>query len=447
MAKDNKKIDDIELDKVLKGDIDAFIEDNKTNDKKDKVEVEDVTEELKLAEDNYKSMKKAIRKQDYSFTDLTEHQLEVARKVADTLNEKDLTQLTSFGVLAQQQMGEFSEDILAKVHVNDMKGLETNLIGLMDQLQTTKAGDLKLNKPSQNFLQKFFKPKQSEESLIRNKYEVLVNSIDEITDKLVFERDMLLDDVNALEELYTKNKGYYTSTNVFIAAGMMKLKELVEECIPEKIDEAIRTGSSGKVQEVNDLVSYMNRLEKRIYDLKLTRQMSIQQAPQIKLAQEVNQQLAEKINSSINIAIPAWKNQISLATTLGRQTQALEMQQKVSDTTNKLLRQNADLIHNNTVVATEEIERGVVDLETLDYTQEKLIDTFSKMIDAQREGRKKRTEAENRLIDMSEDLRKAMLHRLTNIVEDSEVIDVTPADKAEEELYQEYCNYNGKDNE
>lgn len=425
------KHDDLEY-KLLMGDLDAFSEAGLVEDELEQEEqtpeepvVEDVSEALSAAKSHQMEMLESLRLQDYAKTDLSDKQLEVASKLAKSLKEDDLTQLTNFGVLAQEQMGTFSDELLKRVRVGT-KGVESTLDLMLNELKGTKSGELVVTKP--NFVGRIFRNEEKQIAKVTKRHEKLNKRLEEVTNHLVAERDWLLDDISTLEELYVKNKQYYASVNVFIAAGVLKLEELVKETIPLAIEEAQRTGSAGKVQEVNDLVTYMNRLERRVHDLKLTRQVITQQAPQIKIVQETNQQLAEKINASLNTAIPLWKNQMVLALALSRQGSASQIQKKVTDTTNKLLRQNADLLHGNTINITRENERALVDIETLTYTQEKLIKTLDDTIQIQLEGKRSRREAEKVLLTMDDQLKDSILRRAMNTYTESEIIDVTPHD-------------------
>lgn len=423
--------DDLEY-KLLMGDLEAFseaglVDDESEQDSQESEEpiVEDVSEALKTAKSHQAEMLKSLRVQDYAKTDLSEKQLEVAGKLAKSLKEDDLTQLTNFGLLAQEQMGSFSDELLKRVRIGT-KGVESTLDLMLTDLKSTKTGELVVTKP--NFLERIFRNEEQQIAKVTKNHEKLNARLEDVTGQLVAERDWLMDDISTLEELYTKNKQYYASVNVFIAAGLLKLEELVNETIPLAIEEAQRTGSSGKVQHVNDLVSYMNRLERRVHDLKLTRQVITQQAPQIKIVQETNQQLAEKINASINTAIPLWKNQMVLALALSRQGSASHIQKKVTDTTNKLLKQNADLLHGNTVNIARENERALVDIETLTYTQDKLIKTLDDTIQIQLEGKRSRREAEKVLLTMDDRLKESILKRAMHAHTESEIIDVTPHD-------------------
>ena len=198
----------------------------------------------------------------------------------------------------------------------------------------------------------------------------------------------------ALEELYKRNKSFFDELNVYIGAGEMKIEELQQKLIPEAMQKAQETGDQMDVQVVNDLHQFLDRLEKRNHDLKLTRQMTIQQAPQIRLIQNTNQTLAEKIQSSITTTIPLWKNQIAIAMTLLRQKDAVTAQRQVSETTNQLIQKNSEMLKISTIETARENERGIIDLETLQKTQQNLIETLEETLQIQQEGRMRRKAAE-----------------------------------------------------
>jgi uncharacterized protein YaaN involved in tellurite resistance len=212
-----------------------------------------------------------------------------------------------------------------------------------------------------------------------------------------------------LDELYVQNKAYFDALNIYIAAAKMKQEELLTTTIPAAMKEAQDSGDQMKVQEVNDLKQFEARLEKRAYDLQLAREITLQQAPQIRLIQNTNQALAEKIQASINTAIPLWKNQVAIALTLLRQKDAVTAQREVSETTNDLLKKNSNMLKISAIETAKENERGVVDIETLTQTQNDLVDTLQQTLQIQQEGRAKRQAAELELGKMEEDLKNHLL--------------------------------------
>ncbi len=214
--------------------------------------------------------------------------------------------------------------------------------------------------------------------------------IDTIGARLEKSQQGLLTDNKMLDELYTQNKAYFDALNVYIAAAQLKQTELATTTIPTALKAAEASGDQMALQEVNDLKQFQTRLEKRTYDLELARQITIQQAPQIRLIQNTNQALAEKIQASINTAIPLWKNQVAIALTLLRQKDAVTAQRQVSETTNDLLKKNSAMLKQSAVETAKENERGVVDIETLRQTQNDLVATLQQTLQIQQEGHTKR---------------------------------------------------------
>ena len=189
----------------------------------------------------------------------------------------------------------------------------------------------------------------------------------------------------------------------------MRIEELENEIIPNALKEAEETPDQMLVQKVNDLNQYLNRLDKRVHDLRITRQITLQQAPQIRLIQNTNQALAERIQTSINTAIPLWKNQIVISLTLLRKQDAVAAQRRVSDATNEMLQKNSEMLKQSSVDTARETERAVVDIETLQKTQTDLIDTLQETLSIQQEGSQKRREAEQQLVVMEDQLRDQLL--------------------------------------
>lgn len=245
---------------------------------------------------------------------------------------------------------------------------------------------------------------------VLSKYQKTSVQIDRISLKLEHSKNALISDNKLLEQLYEKNKEYFAALNVYIAAGELKLEELKTKTIPELKQQAESSDHNQMaVQEVNDLIQFADRLDKRVHDLLLSRQITIQSAPQIRLIQNTNQALAEKIQSSIVTAIPLWKNQVAIALTLLRQRNAVDAQQKVSDTTNELLLKNAELLKTNTIETARANERGLVDIDTLKKVQESLISTLEETLTIQEEGRIKRRQAEEELMMMEGDLKQKLI--------------------------------------
>ena len=338
---------------------------------------------------------------------LDEKHQEQARALAKQIDEKNLQAIISYGAAAQKQLGEFSHQMLSHVQAKDTGEIGDILNDLMERLNETDPNDLVAE--NQGFFQKFFGKIKKSIYEMQAKYQEVGSQVDKIAIRLDHEKNGLLNDNLSLEQLYQRNKDFFDALNIYIAAGELKLAELQETLIPEALEKARVTGDQMDVQVVNDLEQFLDRLEKRNHDLKLTRQMTIQQAPQIRLIQNTNQALAEKIQSSITTTIPLWKNQIAIAMTLLRQKDALTAQRQVSETTNQLIQKNSEMLKISTIETARENERGIIDLETLQKTQKDLIETLEETLKIQQEGRARRRKAEVELTNMEEDLRQKLL--------------------------------------
>ena len=338
---------------------------------------------------------------------LDEKHQEQARALAKQIDEKNLQAIISYGAAAQKQLGEFSHQMLSHVQAKDTGEIGDILNDLMERLNETDPNDLVAE--NQGFFQKFFGKIKKSIYEMQAKYQEVGSQVDKIAIRLDHEKNGLLNDNLSLEQLYQRNKDFFDALNIYIAAGELKVAELQESLIPEALEKARVTGDQMDVQVVNDLEQFLDRLEKRNHDLKLTRQMTIQQAPQIRLIQNTNQALAEKIQSSITTTIPLWKNQIAIAMTLLRQKDAVTAQRQVSETTNQLIQKNSEMLKISTIETARENERGIIDLETLQKTQKDLIETLEETLKIQQEGRARRRKAEVELTNMEEDLRQKLL--------------------------------------
>jgi uncharacterized protein YaaN involved in tellurite resistance len=339
---------------------------------------------------------------------LPEERQKQALALASQIDENNMQAIISYGAAAQKQLGEFSHSMLDHVQNQDTGEIGDSLNDLMYRLNEAKPEDLRAE--DNNVFRKIFgKVKQSAYEMTA-KYQKIGAQIDKIAIKLDKEKNGLLNDNVTLEQLYQKNKDYFEALNIYIAAGEVKMEDLQKNAIPKAIQTAEVSQSQMDVQIVNDLKQFLDRLEKRTHDLRLTRQMTIQQAPQIRLIQNTNQALAEKIQSSIHTAIPLWKNQVAIALTLLRQKDAVTAQRQVSQTTNDLMRKNSEMLKISAIETAKENERGVIDIETLKQTQQDLIETLEETLKIQQEGRIKRREAEKELSLMENDLKVKLLN-------------------------------------
>ena len=332
---------------------------------------------------------------------------EQAKQLASQIDVNDAQAVIIYGANAQSKLSEFSQSMLSHVQANDIGPIGDSLNELMYRLQEANPDELRAGEG--NFFQRMFgKVKQSIYE-ITAKYQKIGAQIDKVAVKLEHEKDGLIKDNQMLEQMYQKNKDYFDALNIYIAAGELKIDELQNQIIPQAVAKAQASGDQMDVQIVNDYTQFLDRLEKRTHDLRLTRQVTIQKAPQIRLIQNTNQVLAEKIQSSIHTAIPLWKNQVVIALTLLRQKDAVTAQRQVSETTNDLLKKNAELLKVSAIETAKENERGIVDIETLQKTQDDLIETIQETLRIQKEGKEKRQAAEIELGVMEENLKQKLL--------------------------------------
>ncbi|SEM66404.1 Uncharacterized conserved protein YaaN involved in tellurite resistance [Mesobacillus persicus] len=330
-----------------------------------------------------------------------------AIQLAEQIDPKNHQAMISYGTQAQGKLLTFSHTMLEHVQKGDVGEVGDIINDLMKRLKEVAPDDLKQEKKSL-FGRMFGKISKSVQEVL-SKYQKTSAQIDRISVKLDRSKNVLLSDIGMLEKLYENNKEYFNALNIYIAAGELKLDELTNKTIPDLKRAAQSTNDQMKFQEVNDMIQFADRLDKRLYDLKLSREITIQSAPQIRLIQNTNQALVEKIQSSIMTAIPLWKNQVAIALTLIRQRHAVEAQKQVSKTTNELLLKNAEMLKSNTIETAKENERGLVDIETLKKTQENLITTLEETMRIQQEGRTKRRQAEHELANMENELKQKLL--------------------------------------
>ncbi|MEC0253340.1 toxic anion resistance protein [Bacillus halotolerans] len=339
---------------------------------------------------------------------LPEENKEKAYQLAEQIDHNNMNSIVLYGSQAQSKLLNFSHTMIDHVQKKDVGEIGEILGELMKKLEQVNPDELQSKK--KGFLARMFGKVSHSLQEVLSKYQKTSVQIDRISLKLEHSKNALLSDNKLLEQLYDKNKEYFSALNIYIAAGELKLDGLRTKTIPELKRQAESSEHNQMaVQEVNDLIQFADRLDKRVHDLLLSRQISIQSAPQIRLIQNTNQALAEKIQSSIVTAIPLWKNQVAIALTLLRQRNAVNAQQKVSDTTNELLLKNAELLKTNTIETVKANERGIVDIDTLKKVQESLISTLEETLTIQEEGRLKRRQAEEELMMMEGDLKQKLL--------------------------------------
>lgn len=339
---------------------------------------------------------------------------ELSTKIEDTTSS-----VIDYGADAQNKLSSFSQNLLSRVQSQDTGEVGSELANLMTRLNEANPDELRAE--DRNIFRKIFKHVKRSIYEVTAKYQKIGAQIDMIASRLEGAQAGLMNDNKMLDELYQQNKSYFDDLNIYIEAANIKLNELNTVTIPKKKKEATEQNNQMLIQQVKDLQDFALRLDKRNYDLQLARELSIQQAPQIRMIQNTNQVLAEKIQSSINTAIPLWKNQVAIALAILRQKDAVTAQRQVSQTTNDLLKKNSDMLKISSIETAKENERGVVDIETLQQTQNDLLETIKGVMEIQQNGVAQRQAAEEKLSQMESQLKEKMLEYAKN-----ERKDITP---------------------
>ena len=337
---------------------------------------------------------------------LTPEERAKAEEIRNGIDLMDSQTAILYGVGAQRNLAEFSDNILANVRNKD-----TGYVGdLMGEL-VEKVRDVGVDEAEGGVLDKlpFLRSAARAVRRLLARYEKIEVQIDRIQRDLEEARMQMLKDIAMFDGLYEKNLEYFRGLQVYIVAGEEKLRETREETLPRLRAEAQAKGDPMSAQVVRDFEDTVDRFEKKLHDLKLSKAIAIQTAPQIRLIQNNDKLLVDKIQTAILSTIPLWKGQIVIALGLARQQSALQMQRSVTDTTNELLQKNAELLKQNSLDVARESERGIVDLETLKKVNDDLISTIEETIQIQREGRAARQSAEAELAGIEQKLKDALL--------------------------------------
>lgn len=340
--------------------------------------------------------------------EFNDEDLEKIRSIKEQIKPLDNDALIAYGSNAQLALSKFSHQMLNEVQSKDVGPIGDTLTSLMKKLKEIDPDEL--TKQNKNVFSRLFGKVQRSVNELVAKHQGVASQVDRISIQLEHAKEVLVRDVRLLDGLYDENKDYFEALNIYIAAAEMKKEEIENVVLPDLKKAAENSNNQMATQDVNDMMQYVNRLEKRIHDLKLSRQITLQSAPQIRMIQSINQTLAEKIQSSILTSIPLWKNQMAIALTLLRQESASKAQQAVTNTTNELLTKNSEMLKQNSLRTAEENERGIVDIGTLKLTQENLVQTIEETLRIQAEGSTKRKQAEAELITMEAELKDKLLN-------------------------------------
>jgi len=329
------------------------------------------------------------------------------QKVVDEFISKiDLTNtnhILQYGADAQQKMADFSDTALESVRTKDLGKVGDSLVDLVGELKGFSALEEK-----KGFLG-LFKKVADPLTQLKTKYDKAEANVEKVVEVLEGHQVTLTRDIAVLDELFKANAANFKQLSMYIVAGKKKLKEAYEVTLPELQAKAEASGAAEDAQLANDYAQMLNRFEKKLYDLDLTRTVSLQMAPQIRLVQNNDTLMIEKIQTTLINTIPLWKSQMVLALGLANSEAAVDAQRAVSQTTNELLRENAEVLKQTTIKVAQESERGIIDLETLQETNQKLIDTIDEVLHIQTEGREKRKAAEAELYKMEQEMKNKLL--------------------------------------
>lgn len=341
-----------------------------------------------------------------NYESLTEEEKAAIEDFNKKIDVTDSTQVLQYGAKAQSKISQFSDSVLEGVKTRstgEVGDLLANLVGEIKSFDSDIAGDNK------TFLGKLFNNAKKQVDTWIAKYSKIETNIDGIEKQLENHRLQMLKDIAIFDTMYEKNLEYFKEISLYIIAGEKKLEELRNVELPKLRAQAQESGEQLDAQKVQDLENIINRFEKKIYDLKTTRIISIQMAPQIRLLQNNEAELVEKIQGSITNTIPLWKNQIVLALGINNAKQALGAQKAVTNLTNDMLKKNSEILKQGSIEIAEESERAIVDVETLQKTNRDIIETLDKVIEIHETGRAKRQEAEVELQNIEKELKDKMI--------------------------------------
>lgn len=336
-------------------------------------------------------------------TELSEDEQKMVEDFSQKIDLKDSAVVLQYGSACQKKLAAFSDSALEGVKTKDLGETGDMIAELVAELKGFSADEEK-----GGFLG-LFKKADNQITRLKARYNKVEANVERIAGELKDHQNRLLADIVMLDKMYDANLAYFKELTMYIMAGKKKLAQERSETLPAMREKARISGQAHDAQAANDFDSMCDRFEKKLYDLELTRTISIQMAPQIRLIQNNNAVMSEKIQSTVNNTIPLWKNQMVLALGMMHSRQAMEAQRKASDLTNGLLRKNAEELKAGTVEIAQESERGIVDIETLKVTNEQLIGTLDEVLRIQDEGRRKRREAEEELGRIEGELKQKLL--------------------------------------
>ena len=353
------------------------------------------TKEIETALETTKKVDEAVVEKSLNYDVLTDEEKKAIDTFLEKVDVKNTAQILQFGASAQNNISKFSDTVL--------KDVRTKSTGEIKEFDSDIPTEEK-----KGILGIFNTAKKQMEKLLA-KYNKVENNISTIENQLENHKLQMMKDIAIFDTMYEQNLQYFKELSLYIIAGEKKLEELKNVTLPELQKVAEETKEQADAQAVNDMIATINRFEKRIYDLKTTRIISIQMAPQIRLIQNNDSELVEKIQSSLINTIPLWKNQIVIALGITNAKNALGAQKQVNEMTNEMLKKNSELLKQGTIDIAEQSEKAVVDVETLQKTNKDIIDTLDKVLEIHENGKVKRQEAEQQLEQIEGELKDKLL--------------------------------------
>lgn len=367
-----------------------------------------LTPDLDVPSPEKPSEKPDIKEPDNAFAELNDEEKQMVESFSNQIDLKNATMVLQYGAGTQQKMAAFSEKALESVQSKDLGEVGDMLAGIVMELKSFDA----VEEEKGGFM-KFFRKGANKIDALKARYNKVETNIEEISKVLEQHQIRLLKDISGLDQLYESNKTYYKEITMYILAGKKSLEKFRATEVAKAADKAQKSGLPEDAQQANDLNEICNRFEKKLHDLELTRMIAIQTAPQIRLIQNNDSMMAEKIQSTLVNTIPLWKNQMVIALGIAHSTEAAKAHRAVTDMTNDLLKKNAATLKQATIDTARESERGIVDIQTLKETNEMLITTLDEVMSIQEKGRAKRHEAEGELARIEGDLKQKLLEMST----------------------------------
>lgn len=334
---------------------------------------------------------------------LSDEEMKQAMEFAEKIDLTDTKGILNYGAGTQQKMADFSDKALGAVRNKDL-----GEVGSMITQLVTELKNFDVDEKDKDFLG-FFKKSSNKMTETRARYSKVEASVEEISTELEHHQQTLMKDISLLDRMYDLNLTYFKELTMYIIAGKKKLEEVRSNELVQLQKKAQETGLAQDAQAARDLAAQCDRFEKKIYDLELTRTVAMQTAPQIRMIQNADSMMAEKIQTTVMNTIPLWKNQMVIAIGVEHSTQAARAEREVNDMTNELLKKNAESLKMATVESAKESERGIVDIETLKHTNEMLISTMDEVLRIQTEGKEKRKAAEAELTSIENQLKEKLL--------------------------------------